>query len=308
MKWFLPAALAAGLAVSSPAVAQTEPADAAQIAASQAAIVKLNAYVGLLNRTLRAEDSLQRYEEWVDMKKGPTGREKIIYGLYSVYDVRSEIAEARKVVPLEPAMPDLDAAVEPYITAYEALAPILNKAEAYYERQDYKSDKMAEGKALHQQIASAASEFRKARENIDVLFAAEKAKSDDAELAAIEKHEGRKARWHLTNVMIKARQLSDLLPSEKKPVVDMKIFDEALDTYAVAVRGMDEFSQENPNSFFVFEGRPRSWLGKMREFRDKLAKTKGDARRGSAGRDLTWIVNDYNMMISTADSALSFSR
>ncbi|WP_461657951.1 DUF4113 domain-containing protein [Methylorubrum aminovorans] len=70
---------------------------------------------------------------------------------------------------------------------------------------------------------------------------------------------------------------------------------------------MDGFSAANPNSFHVFEGRPRSLLGKLREFDEKLAKAKGDARRG-AGRDVTWIVNDYNTMVSTAQTATMFSR
>ncbi|MCA0420866.1 MAG: YiiG family protein, partial [Proteobacteria bacterium] len=54
----------------------------------QAAITKSNAYTGLMNRTLRAIQSWERYGSWVDMKKGPTGKERYItYGLYSLYDV-----------------------------------------------------------------------------------------------------------------------------------------------------------------------------------------------------------------------------
>jgi hypothetical protein len=46
---------------------------------------KSNAYVELLNDSTRALDSLRRYASWVDMKLGPTGKERYIsYGLYSV--------------------------------------------------------------------------------------------------------------------------------------------------------------------------------------------------------------------------------
>jgi hypothetical protein len=46
---------------------------------------KSNAYVELLNDSTCALDSLQRYASWVDMKVGPTGKERYIsYGLYSV--------------------------------------------------------------------------------------------------------------------------------------------------------------------------------------------------------------------------------
>ena len=50
-----------------------------------------------------------------------------------------------------------------------------------------------------------------------------------------------------------------------------------------------------------------SWLGKLRDFSEKLAKSKGDVRRGAADA-ANWIVRDYNMMISLADTAVRFPR
>ncbi|GLK69118.1 YiiG family protein [Hansschlegelia plantiphila] len=286
-----------------PAAAQ--PVDAA---ATQATILKLNAYVALLNRTLRASESIARYESWVrNMKSGPTGKESIVYGLYSLYDVSGEIEKAKAAIATPPAMPELDAAMPDYIAAYEALAPIVTEADGYYERQDYKDDKMAGGKALHARLAPAAAAFTAERAKIDTLLAAEKAKADLAELAMIEQAEGRKARWHVANVMIRARQAVGLFPDENRPVVDMPAFEAAVLTYAAAVKDMDAYAAANPNSFFVFESQPRSFLGKLREFRDKLQKAKGDARKG-AGRDLTWLVNDYNMMVSTSETATQFAK
>ncbi len=86
----------------------------------------------------------------------------------------------------------------------------------------------------------------------------------------------------------------------------MPAFEAALASYAVAVRELDAYVAGEPGALSSFESRPRSWLGKLREFRDKLAQAKGDARRG-AGRDPTWIVNDYNTMITTAQMASRFS-
>jgi len=309
MRWMSCIALWVGLVCCAPALAQTRqaaPPDPEQLA-SQAVIRKLNAYVGLLNRTLRASESLSRYASWVNPKTGPTGRERIIYGLYSLYDVRGEIEKATAAMDAEPAMPDLDAAMKTYIAAYTVLAPTINEADGYYERQDYKVDKMAEGKALHAKLASAGPAFLAERAKVDALFAEEKAKSDVTELAMIEKREGRKARWHVSNVMIQARKIVDRLPDGDKPVVDMAAFDAALTAYGAAVKDMDGYGAANPGSFFVFESQPRSLLGKLREFRDKLARAKGDARRAGAS-DLTWIVNDYNMMVSTSRTATQFSR
>ena len=299
MSWIKRCVLVLCLAWTLPGWAETAKAPDPEIVAAQAATQKLNAYVELLNRTLRLSESLARYESWVNMKVGPTGRESIVYGVYSLYDVRREIAAAKAAIPMNPLMPELDAALPAYIAAYEALAPTITKADGYYERQDYKADKMAEGKELHAKLAPAAAAYLAQREKIDALFANEKAKNDASQLALIEKKEGRKARWHLTNVMTRAREIMALMPAEKKPVVVMAPFDEALSRFATAVRDLDEYAAAEPGKLSFFESRPRSFLGKLREFRDKLAKAKGDARRG-AGRDVTWIVSDYNTLISLA--------
>lgn len=301
MRWLAGAALAMGLALGLPAHAQ--PVSPPELAASRAVVSKLNAYVQLLNRTLRASESLARYASWVDMRTGPTGRERVVYGLYSLYDVRGEIEKARAAVAAAPAMPELDAQIGPYIAAYEALAPIVRQAEAYYDRQDYRDDKMAEGKALHARLAPAGQAFLAERAKLEALFAREKERSDAAELALVERLEGRKARWHAMNVLIRARPVLAVLPSEAKPVVDMPAFDAAVSSYAAAVRELDAFTATEPNALLSFADRPRTWLGKLREFRDKLAAAKGDARRG-AGRDLDWLVRDYNTLISSAETAL----
>ncbi|TXM70427.1 YiiG family protein [Methylobacterium sp. WL120] len=289
-----------------PAFAQTLVPAGPETVASQAVIRKLNAYVGLLNRTLRASESMARYGSWVNMKTGPTGRESIVYGLYSLYDVRDEIAKAKAAVNVEPRMAELDAAIPPYVVAYETLAPLIAQANGYHERADYKVDKMAEGKTLHAKLAPAGKAFLEERAKLEPLFAREKLKSDEAELALIEKREGRKARWVVVNVMLRARPVVELLPREAKPVVDLPAFDAALATYASAVRSMDEFAAAEPGSFSGFEGRPASWLGKLREFREKLGRAKGDARRGRI--DTTWIVNDYNTLISSSQMATRFPR
>ncbi|WP_020179200.1 YiiG family protein [Methylopila sp. M107] len=295
-------------AFATPVCAQAPAAPpAADRAATEATISKLNAYVELLNRTLRASESLSRYASWVNMKSGPTGKERLVYGLYSLYDVRDEIAKAKTAIPAAPAMPELDAAMPAYIAAYEALAPIVAEADGYYERQDYKDDKFAEAKTLHARLAPAGAAFLAERAKVDALFSVEKSKADLAELGMIEQAEGKKARWHVSNVMIRARQVVDLFPSMEKPVVAMPGFEAAVLSYAAAVKEMDAYGAQNPNSFFVFESQPRSFLGKLREFRDKLQKSKGDARKG-AGRDLTWLVNDYNMMVSTSRNATQFAK
>jgi hypothetical protein len=290
-----------------PAFAQSSTAPEAEVDVSDAAIVKMNAYVEFLNRSIRASESLERYGSWVDMKKGPTGKERVIYGLYSLYDVRDEIAAVEQAAKADPKMPELDAAMLAYVETYQKLAPVIEKANKYYERLDYKSDKMEGAKAYHKDRAALAPTYGERRDAADLTLRAEKVKLDLASLKALEQMEGRKSRWHVRNVMIRAEAMMDLMPDNDKPVVDMAVFKGELDAYASAVREFDDYAIDHPDSFHVFESRPASLLSKLRDLDELLGKVKGDARK-AGGNDIEWIVSDYNTMVTTSQTATTFAK
>jgi len=274
----------------------------------QAAITKSNAYTALMNRTLRAIQSWERYASWVDTKKGPTGKERYIdYGLYSLYDVTGEIQKAEEAAARAPKLPEIDATILSYIKAYQELAPLITRAERYYDRKDYRDDNLAEGQKLHAQMVPAAKTFLDLRARLDAGMRVYKTALDAQELAALEQREGKSVRWQVRNVMVNARAVIDLMPSNEKPIVDLKAFDAAVAGYARAVREMDDFKDKNPGKSLFVDSQASSWLGKLRDFSDKLAKSKGDVRRGAAN-DANWIVSTYNTMITLSESAVRFSR
>lgn len=274
----------------------------------QAEIAKSNAYTALMNRTLRAVQSWNRYTSWVDLRRGPTGRERYIsYGLYSLYDVTREIEAAGKAVHDEPALPQLDDTMRRYIQSYQALAPLITRAERYYERKDYRDDGMREGQDLHRQMVPAAEAFLRDRAELEQHMRAFRADLDGRELVAIERREGKSARWQVRNIMIQARAVMDVMPSNDRPVVDLPAFDAAVARYAAAIREMDKFKETDPRGVSMIDSQASSWLGKLRDFRDKLGRSRGDVRRGAAN-DANWIVNQYNMMVSMAETAIRIGR
>lgn len=303
--------LAAAMPVTVPAqgvAAQSAASAPAGEAELQAAITKSNAYTSLMNRTLRAIQSWERYASWVDMKKGPTGKERYIaYGLYSLYDVTGEIKKAEEAAARDPKLPEIDATVLDYIKAYQELAPLITRAERYYDRKDYRDDNLAEGQKLHAQMVPAAKTFLDQRTKLDAMMRVYKTALDAQELAAIEQREGKSVRWVVRNVMINARTVIDLMPSNEKPIVDLKAFDAAVAGYAKAIREMDDFKDKNPGKSLFVDSQASSWLGKLRDFSEKLAKSKGDVRRGAAN-DANWIVSNYNTMITLSETAVRFPR
>lgn len=264
-------------------------------------IAKSNAMVGLLNASIRASDSWRRYLSWVDVKRGPTGKERIIYGLYSVStsSAKDSVAKARDGAAALPAIPALDEAMIQLAMAFEAIVPILNEAEAYYDRKDYMTDKMAGGKALHAKLVPAAAAFLAARQRAEAMQEQFKDVIDRQELARLERTEGKSVRWHTRRVMITAKKAVDLMPTDPRKPGDMKEFDAALAAFGDATREFDTAVRESGKSNSI-ESHPRDILGSLREIRDKIAKRRADPRFYSM--DYNMVINRYNMMISMSNA------
>jgi hypothetical protein len=258
---------------------------------------KSNAYVGLLNDSTRALDSLRRYASWVDMKVGPTGKERyIMYGLYSVEPTGAAraIAKARESAGAPPPIPLLDEAARAYAASFETLVPLLNDAAGYYERKDYTDDKMAGGKALHAKIVSAMNAFLASRERLEAGQEQLSAGLARQELALIEAREGKSKRWYLRNLAIAAKATIDAMPHDPK-ATDMTAFSAKIIAFAQAVRDFDEASK-------TFSGgdasSARELLARFRTLREKIEK------KDASGADFQNVVGQYNAVVGWMNSAL----
>jgi Protein of unknown function (DUF3829) len=263
-------------------------------------VAKSNSIVGLLNASLRGEQSWRRYLSWVDVKRGPTGKESIIYGLYSVNSsAKDAIDKARRAASADPAIPALDAATNQLASTFETLVPILSEAEAYYDRKDYLSDNMAGGKALHERLVPAATAFLAARATTEALQNQFKGLLDQQQLARIEKTEGKSVRWHVRNTLMLAKKAVDLLPPTPDRGADLGAFDAALAAFGDATRDFDKTIRESGKSN-ALDSSPRDILGKMRELRESIAK--GHADRMMFSMNYNGIINNYNMMVTMANA------
>jgi Protein of unknown function (DUF3829) len=263
-------------------------------------IAKLNAYTGLLNTSLRAVSSYARYDSWVDLKTGPTGKERIVYGLYEVSPVLAKRAleAAEAAGRAEPAVAPLDELAREYARAFEAVIPVANEASRYYERQDYKEDKTARGRELHARLVAVFEPFLAQRTRLEAEMKAVKTVLNQRQLVAIERREGRAYAWHVRNVLNEAEPLGDIIVQEPGPAL-VKPLDEAVAAFARAVRGFDDYlaRPDAQKGMGTFESEPRSFLGAVREYREELA-----GRSSSQARfKLQFLVNHYNRMIQSAN-------
>ncbi len=280
------------------------PATAQEPALSQ----KLNAYIGCINRlSERSYDSRRRYFSWVS-KNGPTGKERIIYGLYTIYDTTDCKKKVEQANAMEPRDATLETSASNYAEAVGILEGLLKEADDYYTQENYKDDKMAKGRAMHPRLIAAwdafASADQKLRSGIDELqdvMAAQR-------IAEIERTEGIKDRYHIEAVMLSAKRLMRV-QSASKP--DIAAIGKALEDYEAIVKATETFAEENKGtkigSSFVNASKSFLTTAKqlMRRVRDKVPYSQGDKMMLDAGGG--WMVEgsparltrDYNQLVGS---------
>src|SRR6476620_9878514 len=111
--------LVVGAAILAPAIAVAQPPSPTE---------KLNAYVGCINRlSERSYESRNRYCSWAK-KTGPTGKERIIYGTYTIYDTTDCKKNVEKANAAEPHDAERESAASAYADAVGKLEPLLKEA------------------------------------------------------------------------------------------------------------------------------------------------------------------------------------
>lgn len=271
-------------------------------------VEKMNAYVGCINRlSARSYQSRERYFSWVKGKNGPTGKERIIYGTYTIYDTSDCRKNVEKANALEPRDAELESAASAYADAVSKLEPLLKEADDYYDQENYKDDKMAKGKALHPRLVAAWDAFaaadRKLRDGVEAVTD----KRALEKLASIEQAEGRKARYHIEALMINAKRV---LRAETADKPDLAAITAALNDYEAIVIATEPFASaagpDKIGSMFVSNAKAFLTTAKqlMRRIRDKTPYSAGD-RMMLSGAGSGWMVEgspprllrDYNQLI-----------
>src|SRR3954471_763635 len=272
------------------------------------AVEKTNVYVGCINRlSARAYDSRKRYFSWVG-KDGPTGRERIIHGTYTIYDTADCRKNVEKANALEPRDAALEAAASAFAEAVFKLEPLLKDADDYYTQENYKDDKMAKGRALHPRLVAAGDAFASADKELRSGVEAVSDKRALEKLAAIEASEGRKERYHVEALMIYAKRV---LRAQDATKPDLAEITQALNEYEGIVKATEQVSGVDGNakigSMFVSNAKSFLTTSKqlMRRIRDKVPYSTGDKMMLNAGSG--WMVEgspqrlmrDYNQLIDS---------
>ncbi len=299
-------AAGATLALSS---AHTAPAAAQNSTATE----KLNAYVGCINRlSARSYDSQSRYFSWAP-KSGPTGKERIIYGTYTIYDTDDCKKGVEAANALEPRDAALEAAASAYVSAVTTLGPLLKEADDYYTQENYKDDKMAKGRALHPKLVAAWDAFSAADKSLRAGVDNINDKRKLEQLKQIEAEEGKKTRYYVEAVMIDAKRVLRLQDTDKP---DIEAITKAVSDYEASVKGFEDANAADGGKVSSMFTNAKSVLVTskqlMRRIRDKVPYTSGQKMMMGPGSG--WMVEgsparllrDYNQLVDSYNSIAKF--
>ena len=300
---------ALALALALPLFAHAEEAGNEQLTA------KLNAYIECYNAADdSAKSSIERYASWIkDMKKGPTGKEKIVYGLYDIHE--NVINSCNKNVPegiaIEPAATELDASAKQYLDSLNALNEKVSEAHKYYERKNYKDDKFAKGKEMHAPLVAAMAAFEKASDDFSAKLEAENDKGLRARLDELEKAGDKSAEYWTLATTLDAKTLTNLMQAD---TFDTDAASKLIDAYEKSADGLAEYSKAHHDDWMdgsflskAAEDYRVAAKERMRRVRDKEPYSQGEKMH--LNPDAGWMVKGspykllraYNDLISAAN-------
>lgn len=311
-----PNAAAASAAPSDEPKAQGAQTQAESDTTSPKAAGKMQAYIACYNTANdSAQRSIARYASWVDAKKGPTGKERHVYGLYQIHEhiVQACQKKIEAALQQQPALEPLDGAARSYLQALSALAPLVDEAYKYYERENYKDDGFTKGKQMHAPLVQAMQAFDAASQSFASALETENDKLLAEELKQIEKTEGRKLLyWHMLT-MAEAKQLANLLSEDtfdmNQATAQLAEFEQAADELAAYAKA---HKNELPTAWSFMDSAVENFRiaakERIRRIRDK--KPYSQTERNWVGTSSGWMVNgspdklvrQYNELVSRSNS------
>ncbi|MGK9173483.1 YiiG family protein [Yokenella regensburgei] len=277
---------------------------------------KVNHYIECFNTADGSvHDSAERYVSWIDnVETGPTGKERKVYTLGHIpaYQVESCTKAINQAVKAKPALPALDDAATKYLTELTTLAPLVSQAHQYYSQEDYKDDGFAKGKEMHQPLMKAFKAFMNASDVYGAELEKESSALNAAQLAEIEKTEGKHLAYYRLALVSQGKDLTMLFDAESPDVNNVIKAIEAYGALLEEARQSTANDQDKPIGWSVFLSRAETFLkdskDMMRRLRDKTPYSQGDKMMMEGGSG--WMVSgspmrvlkSYNEMVQASNS------
>lgn len=220
---------------------------------------KLNDYSEALSRCApQLKASNDKYRDWADVEKGPTGDEDIVYGVLDAPDLDACQKLVDKGLARKPESFDLDSSATKLKEALDKLYPVLKRAVVYYDAKGWQNDSMEKGKSMHEGLVqgfemafAAIVELRPKLEAGDRTLA-------EKELDAVKEKYGKGFRWLYRTQQYRCRVFAAALalpPAER----DAKVLMTAVEGCKDAIVGLAAYAAEQKGDVPVNSADAPKW-------------------------------------------------
>ncbi len=215
-------------------------------------VKKMDVYIDCFNKLqLPVQHSLARYADWVkDFKKGPTGKESTVYGIYGITEsyITNCQKEMKQVAALTPLLEPIDGVAVSYIDSAAALGNTINEMEKYYTQENYKDDAFAKGKALHQTLLKNIEDFKPVSEKYHEAIQEINDRRQLTQLKRIEEAEGKTFNYYSLAVMISAKQINKVISAD---TFDAEAMMKKVAELETMIAQLKEVNTDGRNSSFI---------------------------------------------------------
>lgn len=272
---------------------------------------RMDAYVNLINHLAkRARQSKQYYLNWCNEQTGPTGKESNVYTLYDLDSYKSDLENAEKLIPQNPAL-TIDKHAKEFITASLPLIDIVNEAHYYYDQENYKDDNFAKGKEMHPKLMAAFNAFEQAlgkfESEYDKIYNERVAKQNE-EL----RKQGKTLALDIQNIVNQSEiLLNELMPLafdlKAKPTPEqLTSIQSKIDVLEKAILGFDESLKltpeeklkeqfSSPNNLSIFSDDAKDFLKDVKDI-FRVRKT-GKDYNSSYEREVNELGDQYDELV-----------
>ncbi|EAO9151676.1 DUF3829 domain-containing protein [Salmonella enterica] len=274
---------------------------------------KMDVYIDCFNKLqLPVQHSLARYADWVkDFKKGPTGKESLVYGIYGITEsyITNCQKEMKQVAALTPLLEPIDGVAVSYIDSAAALGNTINEMEKYYTQENYKDDAFAKGKALHQTLLKNIEDFKPVSEKYHEAIQEINDKRQLTQLKRIEEAEGKTFNYYSLAVMISAKQINKVISAD---TFDAEAMMKKVAELETMIAQLKEVNTDGRNSSFIssaadYQLQAKKYIRRIRdnvEYSDFEKKRVQDPATGwmvedsypASLRSYNEMVDDYNRL------------
>ncbi|MDB4286118.1 YiiG family protein [bacterium] len=204
---------------------------------------KFNHYIECMNRqSKRAYDSYNRYLSWVNKETGPIGNEKVVYGLYTLYDIESCEAGIRDAAGMAPKEPELQTLAGGFLSALSTLSVVIEEADRYYDQKDYLDDKMKKGKILHIKLMDAFTAFIEIDQKLRHKINQEKGEAN-ATIIQEWNQKGVKGELLVEETVTLSRELCEMTWNKPLVSIELEPLTKAVDLLEAKTNALEKISQ-----------------------------------------------------------------